>query len=171
MTPRLRSRLLIFGGAATILIVDQLSKWWVVQTLPAYTPVDYASWLRSILSLTYVKNTGVAFGLFPQLGVVFTVLSALVVVGILFFQRTIPSEESWLHAALGLVIGGALGNLLDRVTRGYVVDFFDVNFWPLHNWPVFNVADSAIVVGVTILLIQSFFFEVQPEPEEITADA
>jgi len=56
-----------------------------------------------------------------------------------------------------LVTGGALGNLIDRLTHGYVVDFIDVNFWPLRQWPVFNLADSAIVVGVTILLLDAFF--------------
>ncbi len=157
MKPMLRSRLLFFGGVAFVVVLDQLSKVWVVSHLPAYTPVDVVPQLASIFSLTFVKNTGVAFGLFPQLGKAFTILSALVIAGIVVFHRSIAEEVPWLNMALGIVTGGALGNLLDRLTRGFVVDFLDVNFWPLQEWPVFNLADSAIVVGVAILLISSFF--------------
>ena len=167
-----RNRWILIGCAVVVLALDQITKAWVVANLPLYTPVDLADWLDPILSFTWVKNTGVAFGLFPQLGVFFGVLQALVILGILYYQRTLPPDEIWLHVSLGLVVGGALGNLLDRITRGYVVDFFDVNFWPLHGWPVFNIADSAIVVGVTILFIDSFFeeFEEQDERKEVTAD-
>lgn len=151
----------------TIVSVDQLTKGWVVRELPAYTPVDVAAWLRPVLSFTYVKNTGASFGMFPQLNSVFTVLSAVVILLLALFQRTIPPQAWIVHVALALVMGGALGNLIDRITRGYVVDFLDVNFWPFANWPVFNVADSAIVVGVAILLIDSFFLH---HLERATAD-
>jgi len=157
MRGALRSRLLLWGGAAFVVLLDQLSKLWVVQNLPAYTPVDWIPQLAPLFSFTFVKNTGVAFGLFPQLGGIFTVLSALVIVGILVFHHAIAGTDMWVHGALGLVTGGALGNLIDRLTHGYVVDFIDVNFWPLRQWPVFNLADSAIVVGVTILLLDAFF--------------
>jgi signal peptidase II len=167
MRARLLSRLLLVGGAVTVLVADQLSKLWVVANLPEYTPVNVFPWLSSILSFTYVKNTGVAFGLFPQLGDFFTILSVLVIGGIVVFQRSLPVTDRWVHLSLGLLTGGALGNLLDRLLRGYVVDYLDVNFWPLHAWPVFNVADSAILVGVTVLLVDSFFFNRQ----EIPADA
>lgn len=157
MSVTVRSRLLVWGGAALVVALDQLSKAWVVRSLPAYTPVDWIPQLASLFSFTFVKNTGVAFGLFPQLGGLFTVLSACVIVGILIFQRAIAGADLWIYGGLGLVTGGALGNLIDRLTRGYVVDFIDVNFWPLHGWPVFNLADSAIVVGVAILLFDAFF--------------
>ncbi len=157
MKPAVRSRLLLLGGAALVLLADQLSKQWVVHTLPEYTTVDVIPWLKPILSFTYVHNTGVAFGLFPQLGGVFTLLSAAVIVALLIFYRTIPVDELWIHLALGLMTGGALGNLLDRLLRGSVVDFLDFNFWPLQSWPIFNVADSAVVVGTTILVLDSLF--------------
>lgn len=150
-----RSRLLFFGGAALIVALDQLSKLWVVRSLPADTPVDFVSQLAPLFSFTFVKNTGVAFGLFPQLGGLFTILSAVTIAGIFVFQRSLAEMGFWVHGALGLVTGGALGNLLDRLTRGYVVDFLDVNFWPLREWPVFNLADSAVVVGVIILLLDA----------------
>lgn len=165
MSVTVRSRLLVWGGAAFVVALDQLSKAWVVRHLPAYTPVDWIPQLASLFSFTFVKNTGVAFGLFPQLGGIFTVFSAVVIAGILIFQHVIAGTDFWLHGALGLVTGGALGNLIDRLTRGYVVDFIDVNFWPFRQWPVFNVADSAIVVGVTILLLDAFLV---PEREAMT---
>lgn len=178
LTPRRRNSLLFYGLIVVILIIDQLTKAWVVATLPPYRPVDIAPWLAPLLSFTFVENTGVAFGLFPGLGGLFTILSALVVVGILIFRRSLPDDELWVHASLGLVTGGAVGNLIDRMTRGYVVDFLDVNAWPLQTWPVFNVADSAIVVGVFVLLVDSFVnerdalavVESGPEEDELSPD-
>jgi signal peptidase II len=151
-----RSRLLLWGGAAFVVALDQLAKSWVVGHLPAYTPVDWIPQLASLFSFTFVKNTGVAFGLFPQLGGLFTLMSTIVIVGILIFHRVIAGTDLWVYGGLGLVTGGALGNLIDRLTRHYVVDFIDVNFWPLRDWPVFNLADSAIVVGVAVLLLDAF---------------
>ncbi|MGC9348929.1 MAG: signal peptidase II [Anaerolineae bacterium] len=157
------SQLLFYGGAVIVLILDQLTKAWVVANLPLYRPVDLFPWLAPVLSFTSVENTGVAFGLFPGLGLLFTVLSLVVVAGIFIFFRTLPASDLWVHMSLGLVTGGALGNVLDRFLRGYVVDFIDVNFWPFATWPVFNLADSAIVVGVFILLIDSYFAETDGE--------
>lgn len=153
------SHALFYGALAVVLVADQLTKRWIVLNLQPYQPTDLVEWLAPILSLTFVRNTGVAFGLFQGLGLLFTLLAFLVVVAILAFRRTLPSSDVWLHAALGLVTGGALGNVIDRVLRGYVVDFLDVNFRPLHNWPVFNLADSAIVVGVALLLLDSLLVQ------------
>ena len=163
----LLSRLLFFGAILGCLTLDQLTKWWVVGNLPPYSSVDVLSWLSPVLSFTFVENTGVVFGLFPGLGNLFTLLSSLVVVGILAFRRTLPSSELWVHASLGLVTGGAVGNFVDRVLRGFVVDFFDVNLWPFREWPVFNIADAAIVVGVMILLVDSFLAEREGVPQSV----
>jgi signal peptidase II len=149
------SRWLYYGGVAGVILADQLTKFWVTLNLPEYSSIELFDWLAPVFSITSVRNTGVAFGLFPQLGSVFGVLSLLVVVAILYFRHTVPSTDLWIHGALGLVTGGAVGNIIDRLLRGYVVDFLDVNFWPFHNWPVFNLADSAIVVGVGLLLLDS----------------
>ena len=158
------SRLLFFATIALILIVDQLTKVWVVAHLPLYEPRDLWQWLAPILSFTYVKNTGVAFGLFQGLGRAFALLPALVVVAVVAFRRSLPVDDLWVHLSLGLVVGGALGNIIDRLLRGYVVDFLDVNFRPLQSWPVFNVADSAVVVGVAILLLDTFLTETEEAP-------
>jgi signal peptidase II len=149
------SRLLFYGGAAVVIIADQLTKTWVTQNLAEYQSIELFDWLAPILSLTAVRNTGVAFGLFPQMGSLFGLLSLVVVAAILYFRRTIPAADLRIHGALGLVSGGAVGNILDRILKGHVVDFLDVNMWPFHNWPVFNLADSAIVVGVGLLLLDT----------------
>lgn len=153
------SRVLFFSAAGVVVVLDQLVKNWVVATLPPYRPVDVFPWLAPILSFTFVENTGASFGMFPQLGQLFLYLSLAVVIGIAVFLYTLPRSDVGLHLALGLVAGGALGNDIDRIVRGYVVDFLDVNFRPFATWPVFNLADSAIVVGVAILLIDSFLAE------------
>lgn len=153
------SRLPFFGMAALSLVIDQVTKAWIIAALHPNESVDLARWLAPILSLTHVQNTGVAFGLFPGLSRLFTILSLVVIIGILSFRRSLPGDALWLHGALGLVSGGALGNLADRVLRGHVVDFIDVNVWPLATWPVFNAADAAIVAGVAVLLVDSLLAE------------
>ncbi len=153
------SHVLFFGMLIGSLLVDQITKAWMVAHLPLYRPTDLIPGLAPILSFTLVENTGVAFGLFPSLGQLFMWLAIVVVVGILAFRRTIPAGDLWVHISLGLVTGGAIGNVIDRLARGYVVDFIDVNFWPLASWPVFNLADAAIVLGVGVLMVDSFLME------------
>lgn len=167
MKPKLRNALLLWGSVVSVLIIDQLTKFWVVRTLPFGAVSDpIFPGLRPVLSFTYITNTGVAFGLFPNLGDFFKILSVIVVVGILFFQRTLPPEDWGTRLALGLQVGGALGNFVDRIFRGSVVDFLDLNFWPLEGWPVFNVADSAVVVGVVVLLANTLWLERQEALEK-----
>ena len=161
MTPGRWSQLLFLGTIALVLVVDQLTKAWVVAHLPLYEPTDLWQWLAPILSFTYVKNTGVAFGLLQGLGRAFALLPVLVV------RRSLPMGDLRVHLSLGSVVGGALGNVIDRLLRGHVVDFLDVNFRPLQSWPVFNVADSAVVVGVAILLLDTLL----ADTEEAAADA
>ncbi len=166
-------RLLAGGGALVALVLDQLLKLWVLEHLEYYVTVDVIPALSSLFSFTLLTNTGVAFGLFPQLGDLFALLAAGVVIVILLFYRSLGQANWMLHLGLGLQIGGALGNLADRLFRGSVVDFIDVNFWPLHNWPVFNIADAAIVVGVGLLLVGTWLQEraEEKEPQEVAVDA
>ncbi len=160
MRLRLTPRVWMWGLAALVLVLDQASKAWVVASLPFGVPTDVFPWLRPIASFTYVTNRGVAFGLLPQWGDVFTVLGVLIIGAILVFQRSLQEEEHGLiYAALGLQIGGALGNVLDRLVRGQVVDFIDLNFWPMQSWPISNVADVCIVTGVIVLLAGNWLLE------------
>jgi signal peptidase II len=111
----------------------------------------YESWsffpaLARIFKFTHITNTGAAFGMFPQLGSAFMVVAIVVIVGIVVFYHQLPTGNLWVRISLGLQLGGAMGNLLDRLVHGYVVDFIDIGFWP-----IFNLADLSIVVGVSIL--------------------
>jgi signal peptidase II len=136
----------IIGVAAIIFALDQATKYLVVQNIPLFESWSLSPVLSRLFKITYITNTGAAFGMFPQLGTVFMTVAIVVVVGIIIFHRHLPIESVWVRVSLGLQLGGAMGNLVDRVLRGYVVDFVDSGFWP-----IFNVADLAIVVGVLIL--------------------
>ena len=140
--------------AALVLIADQISKAFVVQRLAENQSWDIAPWLSPILSITHVTNTGAAFGLLQNLSPVFAIVGIIAVIAIIIYARRIPPGQWVMRVALGLALGGAMGNnLVDRLRQGYVVDFFDLNFWPLQNWPVFNVADASIVTGVVLLTL------------------
>jgi signal peptidase II len=135
------------GTAALVVVADQLTKSWAVHRL-AHGSIHVVWKLDLILSF----NTGSAFGLAKGWAPVITALAALVVVGLLAVVRGVRSDA--VAAALGLVLGGALGNLADRVFRGHhgaVVDFI-----ALHFWPTFNVADSCITVGVILAVVLSW---------------
>jgi signal peptidase II len=134
-----QSKLCLFGAAALVLALDQGVTFWVVRNLPLYTPVDIFPWLKPVLSFTYITNRGVAFGLFPQLSTLLKFLPLGVIALIFLFRRSIVVTRPWIDLALGIITGGALGNLCDRLFRGgSVVDFLDVNFWPFRQWPVFQ---------------------------------
>ncbi len=150
---------LLLGVAALVFLVDQVTKYLVLSNLSlgeAWNPIPF---LSPFVSLTHVTNTGAAFGLFRDQGTLFAIVAILVVVGIVLFYRYLPPDRVWLRVSLGLQLGGALGNLLDRVRLGSVVDFIDFKIWP-----IFNLADTAIVVGVAILAFYLLF--TKPESEE-----
>ena len=128
--------------ALGVLTLDLLTKLLAVRELSDREPVELAG---GILTLRLVRNSGAAFGMAQGLTVVLTALALVVVVVILRMASRLRS--TWWAVALGLVLGGALGNLVDRAHEGAVIDFID----PL-AWPAFNLADSAIVVGVGVLL-------------------
>lgn len=137
---------IILGLAALIFALDQTSKYLVVQHIALNSSWSFFPNLAKIFQFTFVTNSGAAFGMFPQLGGIFMVIAIVVIASIVIFYRHLPTYSIWVRLSLALQLGGALGNLLDRVTRGYVIDFVDIGFWP-----IFNVADLSIVLGVTIL--------------------
>ena len=136
----------LFGVGILTLALDQITKYAVTHYLPLGEPWNPIPALERIVCLTHITNTGVAFGLFPQMGLVFAILPIIVVAAILIFYHHLPADQRLMQVCLGLQLGGALGNLLDRLRLGHVVDFIDFRVWP-----VFNIADSAIVVGVALL--------------------
>jgi len=150
--------------AMAALALDQVSKSWIVAHMTLGESRELTSWLTPVVSLTYITNTGVVFGLFQGMSDFFSVV-AIIAVGLIFlYYRHLPKEPKLLHVALGLQLGGALGNLVDRLARGAVVDFIDLNFWPLHHWPIFNLADTCIVTGVVILLFIILTDREKPDP-------
>lgn len=130
--------------AAAIVLMDQWIKALVVRHLPVAASV---SLIPGVVSLTHVHNRGVAFGLFAGIPAYVTIAVALTLLATLFYNRGRWQSVRAVGAGIALIAGGATGNMLDRLRLGYVVDYLD-----LHVWPVFNVADAAIVIGAAILM-------------------
>jgi signal peptidase II len=149
---RLATSLLV---AASVVVADQITKSLAVGYLTE-EPDQSVSLVGNLARLTYVENRGAAFGILQEHTLIFVVVGLAVIGVIMASYRYFPVTGPTLHVALGLQLGGAIGNLADRVRLGYVVDFVD-----LAIWPVFNVADSAIVVGVAML---AFYLLRTPEP-------
>ena len=150
---RLRAPALI---AAVVIALDQLTKAWVLRVWPL-PQAGEIELLGQWLALTYVRNEGIAFGLFQGVPQLFTVTSILIVTGaIYFYLRHLPEHDRWMPIMLGLIVGGAIGNVIDRLRFGYVVDFIKTLGG---RFPVFNVADSAVVIGVLLMATHMFFFD------------
>lgn len=141
----------LLSVGVAIVALDQASK---AAALAAMEFGESRPVIEGVFHWTLQSNPGAAFGLFQRLPVLFTILAFAISIGILVFARRIPDRLN--AVALGLVLGGAVGNLVDRIARppgfmrGHVIDFID-----LRVWPVFNVADSAIVVGAALLVLAS----------------
>ncbi len=143
--------LLLPAVAIVTLVIDQISKWVVMTNFRPGESWNPVAALDRWVSLTYVTNTGAAFGLFPDFGGVFMIIAVVVIVAIIVYYRHLPSDHWLIQVSLGLQLGGALGNLLNRLLYGHVIDFIDFKVWP-----VFNVADSSVFVGVVILAFHLF---------------
>jgi len=139
--------------AAAVLVADQVTKMLVQRSMALHETID----LLPFLALSYVRNTGAAFGVLaaapPGVRLPLFVAVTLVAVGALVsLVRRTPADQPALVGALGAVLGGALGNLVCRLRFGEVIDFLDLH-WAAFHWPAFNVADSAITVGVAVILL------------------
>jgi signal peptidase II len=135
-------------GALGILLLDQLSK----AVVRAFLPIGHSFPPDTPIRLTHVTNTGAAFGLFQGSGTVLTVVALVGVVLLLLYYRSFGLRHPLLRVSLALQLGGALGNLTDRLRQGYVTDFID-----LRVWPIFNLADSAITIGAFLLIAVALF--------------
>lgn len=149
---RARARWPIFLGlAAVVLVADQLTKAWLVSFL---APGQRVEVVGDYVRLVHSQNSGALFGLFRDQAIVFAVISVGVVGAIVWFHHT-SGRNSSLSIALGLLLGGALGNMADRFRIGYVVDFVDIGIGSF-RWYTFNVADSAISGAILLLLLSAF---------------
>lgn len=170
-----------------IFVADQVSKWWIVEavikprTLPPEanaSAMPFLQWLISaqdqmpfarieilpFFNIVMVWNKGISFGLFNDHGdygpLLLTIMAG--VIAVVFSIWLTRSKNPFTSLSLALIIGGALGNMLDRIRFGAVADFLDFHIFGAH-WPSFNIADSAITVGIAILLIHSLFFDKKPK--------
>lgn len=133
--------------ALVVLGADQLSKRWAADVLSG-NPDGGPTFLDGWVSLTFTTNSGAAFGLLAERGILFLLIGLVVLAVTVAYWRYLPGDSLALRASLGLQLGGAAGNLLDRVRDGYVVDFIEIRYWP-----VFNLADASILAGVLILIV------------------
>jgi signal peptidase II len=144
--------------AAVVVVLDQASKWWVINNFELFQRFELTEWL----GMTRLHNTGAAFSILAGAGGwqrwFFVSLGAAVSAGVLMWLRALPrSGQGLLASGLALIVGGALGNVIDRVVHGYVVDFISVHYQQQWFFPAFNVADSAITLGAGLLILDMLF--------------
>jgi signal peptidase II len=150
-----------------ITLLDQATKLWVRADFALH---ESRTIIPGFFHFTHVRNPGAAWGMLGGSITFLTVISMVMLLAIFIFRRSFLSD-TWEHRlALGFMGGGILGNLMDRVRWGYVVDFLDFHLWGYH-WPVFNVADIAICVGVGIYMVSSFWLSTHPLHENQRASA
>ena len=151
--------------SVVIIALDQATKLYVDANFRLHESMPV---IRGFFNLTYVRNKGAAFGILADNAVripFFITVSIVAMLGILWYINRIRNDQKLAVFSLSLVFAGACGNLIDRVRLGEVIDFLDV-FWQRYHWPAFNVADSAITVGVTLLLIDMWREERKKSAED-----
>lgn len=148
--PRRRRFFIFFAVAAAIIAFDQWTKWWVVRNIPLNTNwlPDSLDWLLPYARLLHIKNRGASFGMFQDGNTVFIVLTTLIVAGILYYVYHMEETGDSMWVVAGMYLGGAVGNLIDRLTIGAVTDFVSIG-----TFYIFNVADASINISVVLLLI------------------
>lgn len=135
---------------AAVIALDQITKFLVVTRL---MPIGDYSVIFGLLEFTYVENRGIAFGMFQNQRWFFVVVTSIIAIVVLIFIFKMFKDYVFFTICLSLIFGGAVGNIIDRIRFGYVIDFIHFNFFP----PVFNIADSAVVVGAIALSIAILF--------------
>ncbi len=154
--------------AAVIVALDQWTKWLVRTNIPAgakWLP-DSLQWLSPYARIVHWYNTGAAFGIFQDGGMVFTVLAFIVIGAIIYYFPQVDKNDWTLRLAMSMQLGGAVGNLTDRLTMGHVTDFISIG-----NFAVFNVADASISVGAAVLLLGVWMMERAEKKAKKTAEA
>ena len=149
--------------ALAILVADQLTKALVVANLAIG---EKAPLLGDLVQVWHAQNRGAAFSLFQGGTVVFLIVSVLSIGMVAYFHRSLRDRSPWLHIVLGVVLGGTLGNFIDRLRQGYVTDWLSIGIGDT-RWPTFNVADSSVVIGIGILVV--YLFLTNPDRREATA--
>lgn len=153
--------LIVILSMAALILVDQLTKIWSVHTLASGT--DIQIW-KGVFHLHYLSNYGAAWGIFSGKQLFLIILTSVIIVGMVIYLTKVPTTKwgKWTKIALVMIISGAIGNLLDRIFLGYVRDFL---YFILIDFPIFNVADILVVVGVGLLLITLIWGDEQNHDE------
>jgi signal peptidase II len=152
-----KTTLIVLIVALLVIAIDQAIKYLVSTTLPfggAWSPLPGPT---PFFQIVHVPNTGVAFGLFKDLGVIFIIVPLIISGIIIYYARRLRPDQTFMAVALGLTLGGALGNVIDRIRIGYVIDYFDVGVGTLRN--ASNFADWSIVLGVILLAVATLLDE------------
>jgi signal peptidase II len=175
LNSKLRDLLLLLGVAGISVALDQWTKWWVRENIEyggQWLP-EGLMWLSPYARIVHWYNSGAAFGMFQNGNLVFTILAFIVIAAILYYYPSVEANDWTLKLAMGLQLGGAVGNLIDRLIMQKVTDF--ISIW---TFPVFNIADASISIGVVVLLLGVWLKEreekmkaaqtkTEPEPEII----
>ena len=154
----------IFMIAGAIIVLDQWTKWLVRANIPAgqsWLP-DSLLWLSPYARIVHWYNRGAAFGIFQEGSMVFTVLAFIVSAAIIYYYPQVSKQDWPLRLAMSMQLGGAIGNLIDRLTIGHVTDFISVG-----TFPVFNIADASISVGCVVLLLGVWWQERNSKKEKV----
>ena len=138
---------ILIAVIAAVIGLDQLTKWLTVVNLEEYE--SFPVW-QDVFHFTYVKNTGMAFGMLKDHRWVFMVFSTIAIIALIIYLFRFRPESRWMQVSMAMIIGGGIGNMIDRVFLGYVVDFIDVT---LINFAVFNIADSFVCIGAGIMIL------------------
>ena len=141
---------LVAAVALVVFGLDRITKAVVASSLPLGGSVDV---IGPYVRITNVRNSGAAFGLLPERTTLLSILSVVAVIAILFYYRQLAARSPFIAVTLGMQLGGAFGNLVDRLGQGYVVDFIDIGLTPGPRFWAFNVADSSIVVGILLVVL------------------
>lgn len=147
----LRRAWVVLVVAGMVITLDQLTKEWVRMNIPKYGSMIPLPALGEYFVFEHVDNYGAAFGILQNQGMLFVVIAVVVAIAILVYVRYLPTEHNFVRILLGLQLGGAVGNLVDRINQGFVTDFVKMGIPGVYYWPNYNIADSSIVVGVIAL--------------------
>ncbi|MFC4387333.1 signal peptidase II [Gracilibacillus marinus] len=145
----------IYVLASVVILLDQFSKWLVVKNMELGEQITI---IRDIFYLTSHRNTGAAWGILAGQMMFFYIITLIVIGFVVYYIQKHAKESKLLGVALAFVLGGAIGNFIDRLFRKEVVDFFDI-YIGSYNYPIFNIADSALVVGVVLIFIATILEE------------
>jgi signal peptidase II len=141
--------------ALVVIITDQITKSIIKANIPLYKSIPVVD---GFLNITHIKNTGGAFGILSGMNSLFFIIaSSVALLIVILYLIRLPENNLWLITSLSLISGGAIGNMIDRVRSGEVIDFIDL-FYDRFHWPAFNIADSSITIGVFILFINLLTF-------------